>query len=261
MKRALLALALALAALPLNAAEAAKYAMLVTPTGNQSMRMQNGAASIDSYAEGSSVRFVRTETPIKKRASIQILVMNHGEQPFNVGPENVRAQLADGTPVAIITYDQLVREEKRRRTWRAIGAGLAAAGNAMSASNAGYTSGTVSYRGSSYGSVGTTPYHSTTYGTATYSGYDQGRAQAAQAVAQEQNRQMFAGLAARNAQSMAALGENMRTTTVDPGQLFGGSVMFELPRNARSGKADVPVTFIVSAGSEEHRFEVTLQRM
>jgi roadblock/LC7 domain-containing protein len=38
----------------------------------------------------------------------------------------------------VITYEELVSEEKTRQTFAAIGAGLAAAGNSMSAAHAGY---------------------------------------------------------------------------------------------------------------------------
>lgn len=239
---------------------AAKFEMAVTAGVNQNARMQDGIAAVDSYGSTSTTRLVPPDDGIKKRSSIQILVMNQGDAPFNLGPENVRAHLSDGTAVLIIGYDQLVKEEKRRRVWSAIAAGLAAGANSFNASTAGYSSGTTSFRGSSYGTVGRTPYNSTTYGTATYSGYDATAAQLAEATAQQQNQATFDRMAAQNASRMGALSANMRTTTVDPGQMFGGAVMFELPAAARKSKVDVPVTFIVTAGGEEHRFEAVLKR-
>jgi hypothetical protein len=52
----------------------------------------------------------------------------------------------------------------------------------------------------------------------------------------------------------------MRTTTVDPQQIFGGSVMFELPKTARASKTDVPMTFVVTVNGEQHSFDVVLKR-
>lgn len=251
------AIVLALGSSP---AIAAKFRMQLTPEGEQTARMEAGVAAVDDTMPRSTVRLIQAEGDLKKRGSIQLLLMNHGDKPFNFGPENVSAKLVDGTPVTIITYEQLVREEKRRQTWAAIAAGLAAAGNSMNAANSGYYSGTATYSGSTYGSFGSTSYHANSFGTATVSGYDYGRAQAAQSAANAQNQATFARMAEQNAARMDALKAYMRTTTVDPLQMFGGTVMFELPKSVHRGKGDVPMTFIVSVDGEAHEFAATLKR-
>jgi hypothetical protein len=251
---ALLAVALA------SPAVGVKFTMQLAPTSQQQSRMQSGVAAVDDTSPGSSIRFIQTEGDLKKRGSIELIVMNHADKPFNFGPENVSATLADGTPVQMITYDQLVHEEKRRQMWSAVAAGLAAAGNSMSAANAGYYHGTTTYNGSTYGSVGGTSFNATTYGSGTYSGYNAGQAALAQSVANAQNQATFARMAETNVSSMEALKGNIRTTTVDPQQMFGGSVMFELPKQARGSKVDVPVTFVVTINGEEHRFDALLKR-
>lgn len=259
MRQATMILIAALAGLS-SPAVAAKFVLNVIPSPSQTARMQDGIAAVDDHGSISSARLVQPGETIKKRSSVQILVMNQGDRSFNFGSENVRAQLADGTPVEIIGYDRLVKEEKRRQTWRRVAAGFAAASNSMAASNAGYSSGTATYTGNSYGSFGSTPFHSTTYGTATYSGYNNAAAQVAQASAQQQNQAMFETMTAANASRLQSLTANMRTTTVDPGQMFGGSVMFELPPGVRSSKTDVPMTFILTTGGEEHRFDTILRK-
>jgi hypothetical protein len=239
---------------------AAKFTMQLKAGSEQTMRMEGGLAAVDSHAAGSSVRLMQHEGDLKKRGAVQLLVMNHGDRQFNFGPENVTAKLADGTAVAIISYDRLVREEKKRQTWAAIAGGLAAAANSMNAANAGRVSGTAAYRGSTFGTFGATPYNATTFGTATISGYDHGRAQVAQSLANQQNQQNFAAMAAQNEGRMEALKLNMRTTTVDPQQMFGGTVVFELPKSVHKGKSDVPVTFLVTIEGEQHAFEGLLKR-
>jgi hypothetical protein len=241
-------------------ATATRFGMQLTPSVEQVSRMESGVAAVDDTTAGSSVRLVQAEDDLKKRGSIELLVMNHSDKPFNFGPENVTAKLADETPVAIITYEQLAHEEKRREMWAAVAAGLAAAGNSMSAANSGYYSGTAHYSGNTYGSLGGTSFNSTTYGTATVSGYDYGRAQAAQAAANAQNSATFARMAENNAASMKALKAYMRTTTVDPQQMFGGSVTFELPKSAQKSRTDVPITFVVTVDGEAHRFDAVLKR-
>jgi hypothetical protein len=42
--------------------------------------------------------------------------------------------------------------------------------------------------------------------------------------------------------------------------MFGGSVTFELPKEARDSKTDVPVTFVVTINGEEHKFDAVLKR-
>ena len=241
-------------------ATAAKFRMVLSAGPNQTQRMESGVAAVDSNATESSIRLIQFDGTLKKRASLQLIVMNQSTTPFNFGPENVTATIGDGTAVAIIGYDQLLKEEKRRQTWAAVAAGLAAAGNSMSAANAGYSRGTASYSGNTWGSVGTTSYSSLNTGTVSYSGYNAGQAYAAQSLANHQNQANFERMAALNSDRMEALKQNLRTTTVDPGQVFGGSVMFELPKAARSSKESVPVTFSVRTGGESHTFNVILQR-
>jgi hypothetical protein len=227
-------------------ASATRFEFQLIPSAQQTSRMQNGVAAVDDTMAESSVRVVQPNDDVKKRSSIQILVMNQGDKPFNFGPENVTATLADGTPVAIITYEQLMHEEKNRETWRAVFAGLAAM-------NSGRTYGTANYSGSTFGSFGTTPYSSFSSGSATFSTYNPG-------AAAVQNQMIFDRLASTNAASREALKANIRTTTVDPQQMFGGTVMFELPKAARASKADVPLTFVVSIDGEQHKFAALLKR-
>lgn len=243
-----------------GSAVAAKFTMQLAPTAQQQSRMQGGIAAVDDTSAGSSVRLIQAEGDLKKRGSIAVIVMNHGQKPFNFGAENVSAKLADGTAVQIITYDQLVHEEKRRQMWAAVAAGLAAAGNSMSAANAGYYRGTTTYNGSTYGTIGSTSFNANTYGTGTYSGYNSGQAALAQSLANAENQATFARMAENNASNMDALKANIRTTTIDPQQMFGGSVMFELPKQARASKIDVPVIFTVTIDGEEHRFDAVLKR-
>lgn len=241
-------------------ATAAKFTMQLIAAPEQQSRMQDGIAAVDNSSAGSSVRLIQAEGDLKKRGSVAVLVMNQTDKPFNFSPENVTATLADGTPVEIITYERLVREEKKRQTWAAVAAGLAAAGNSMNAANSGYYSGTATYSGSTFGTFGRTPYNSYSSGTASISGYNSGQAQLAQSAANAQNQANFARMAEQNASSMQALKAYMRTTTVDPEQMFGGTVMFELPKTVHKGTGDVPMHFSVTINGEAHKFNAVLKR-
>jgi hypothetical protein len=236
------AFALALA----SPAFAAKFTMYLQASAEQSARMQNGIAAVDDSTAGSSVRLIQPEADLKKRGTIQILLMNQGEKPFNFGSENVTGQLADGTPIAIVPYEQLAREERSRERWRAFGAALASM-------NSGRYTATGNYSGSSFGTIGSTSYSGFSSGTATVSGYDA-------TAAAIQNKRIFDNVAAANAVSREALHANIRTTTVDPQQMFGGAVTFELPKSVHQSSGYVPAKFVVTINGEQHTFSVLLRR-
>jgi hypothetical protein len=42
--------------------------------------------------------------------------------------------------------------------------------------------------------------------------------------------------------------------------MFGGTVMFELPKSVHKMGGDVPMSFIVTINGEEHRFDAMLKR-
>lgn len=215
-----------------------------------------GREAIDSNLERSTVRLLEPQEVIKKRGAIQVIVMNAGSALFNFGPENVSARTLDGATVEIVPYEQLLKEEKNRQMWAAIATGLAAAGNSMNASQAGYQSGFGTYNSRTYGTYGSY----STSGTMTYSGYDAGAAQAAQSVANLENQRNFDRLAQNNAAGMAALDANIRTTSVDPGQSVGGQIIFELPKEVRKSKEPIDVEFTVDVGGEVHKFVTRLDR-
>lgn len=237
-----LAIALALS----SPASAAKFIMYLQPTTQQTSRMQNGIAAVDDSTAGSSVRLIQPDGELKKRGTLQILLMNQSDTPLNFGSENVTGSLADGAPILIIPYERLAREERSRERWRAFGAALASM-------NSGHYSATANYNGSTFGTIGTTSYSGYNSGTARVSGYD------ATAAAIE-NRRIFDNVAAANAASRESLQANIRTTTVDPQQMFGGAITFELPKSVHQSKGDIPATFVVTINGEQHKFQVLLRR-
>ncbi len=58
---------------------------------------------------------------------------------------------------------------------------------------------------------------------------------------------------------MAALGDVLQTTTLDPGKVWGGRVLFALPKAWRKD-GTYPITFEVNAGGVVHAFRANLTR-
>ena len=127
-------------------------------------------------------------------------------------------------------------------------------GNSGTAANAGYSSGTVNYKSTSYGADGITQ----TYGRANWTAYDPARSQEAQAIASDENQRIFASMVDRNARGMAALQENLRRTTVDPDGTFGGQIVLDLPQSVRKAELPVHFTVAVTIDGEVHTIGVFL---
>src|SRR5260221_9777901 len=171
--------------------------MQLTPRPQQIAGMQSGVAAVDDTAAASSVRLVQPEGGLEKRNEIQLLVMNKGGKPFNFGPENVTAKLADGTPVAIIPYEQLALEEQRGER----SAELAAAWGAL---NRSLITQATDHVGSNPDTLSS----------------DVDQTESAQQQALDQSYESSERVAEQKAANRKALKAYMRTTTVRPQQMF-----------------------------------------
>ena len=197
---------------------------------------------IDDAGDRAMVRFITPKPANKKRLAFAVFVLNKTERGFDVGPEIINASLGDGTPVRILTYADLMKEEKRREFWQNLGSALANSSTSETS--------TATYNGTDNGMIGGTPYESSSTGTVTYSD------PAARAVALAENRQRQADLALNQAISRQGIESVLQLTTVDPGQVLGGLVFFDIPKSAR-GKQPVSVVFRVNVAGEVHLFSGT----
>lgn len=241
-------------------ATAAEYVLDVAAKAEQSSRFEDGREAVDDATPTSSVRILEPRQQTPKQGGFRVYVVNNSGKPFNFGPESITVKMQDGTSIAMLTYQDLLKQEKRREAWQALAVGLAAAGRNIQASQAGYSYGSATYSGNTYGSLGSTPYTANSYGTATYSGYNAGAAYAAQSVANEQNQRDLQAMQLGQAARREDLAQIMKMTTVDHGQAFGGIVQYMIPSTVRSSKAPVPITIEVRTGEEVHTFQATLTK-
>jgi hypothetical protein len=152
-------------------------------------------------------------------------VTNIGRQPIEFRVANVSVtQMAGDKRVglAVVTYEQLVVEERNRQVAAAILTGLAAGANAAAASQAGY--------GRSYGAVYGPGGRVATYSATTFSPTANAIAQANAAV---QNEAMIANTIEQGRANMAALEQGViKDNTMMPGEWYGGQLHFEAPQSA-----------------------------
>jgi hypothetical protein len=216
------------------------------PRPGQDSLVRDGQPAIVSRQKNSIVlvRPANRQFQAGRRPVYVIAIYNLTNMPLQFSVESVSVvQLAGGEyrSLRVYTYEELVAEEHRRQTVQAIATGLAAAGNSMSAANAGYYNGTATV----YGPGGV--------GTVHVSGYDPVAAQIAQSRAAAQNDAMIANVVESGQRNLAVLeGSVIKDNTLLPGEWYGGQVQFDPP--AGSGVKDYTISLVV--GPDRHEIQV-----
>lgn len=180
----------------------------------------------------------------RSRSVLIVRVANRTSRPVTIQEGAVSAQSAAG-PLEVLAHTALMREEKTRQTWAAIGAGIAAVGNSMAASDAGYSS----YQGTAHTSakVSGPGGRARVNATTTFSGtaFDGAAAAAAQQRANAENALLFERLAAEKEMGEQAIEGALRTHTVQPGESHAAFVEMELPRQRNGAVQSVDVVLRV----------------
>jgi hypothetical protein len=195
------------------------------PGANQQPLVRDGVPALVSRNSKSIVlvsQAGRQQSP-GARTVLVVGITNISKAPIDFRVSDVSVeQLKDGQPVQalnVISYDQLVTEEKTRQVVAAILVGAAAAGNAYSASRAGYGYGTANV----YAPSGRVYQVSGSY-------YDPTAAAIAGASASAQNDAMIASTVEAGRRNMASLEQQViKDNTLLPGEWYGGQLVFVSP--------------------------------
>jgi hypothetical protein len=140
----------------------------------------------------------------------------------------------------------LLAEERRRQVVAALATGLAAAGNSMSAANAGYYNANATV----YGSGGIR--------NVSITGYDSRAAAIAQSNAAVQNEAMIASTIERGRQNLDVLERSViKDNTLFPGEWYGGQLVFEPPE----GDADKNYQITIQVGPDLHQIDISQERV
>lgn len=194
------------------------------------------------------------------RANFIIAVRNGIDREINFSTENITAKLKSGIPgpdasMKVYSYEELVREEKKRQAWAAFGAALQGMSESMNAANAGYSNTYGTYSGSAYSNYGTSAYG---YGSYSSTTYDYGAAQAARNAANARSEARLNQIAAEgraNLQSLSSI--ILKKQTIFPNDWHGGIVKIQMPQ-----VGDSPNSFIVdvNVNDELHSFVFTQEK-
>jgi hypothetical protein len=210
------------------------------PGPKQQALTRDGKSALVS-TQGKSMVMISPSSRGMERGKRPVYVLginNLTGKPIDFRVEQVSVvQLEDGKPkrgLRVVTYDNLVREEKNRQIAAAIFTGLGAAANAYSASHAGYQHTYGHVNATTYTPSGT--YRSTGYVSATT--YSPALASAAMANAQAQNNAMISQTMETGQRNMALLEDSViKDHTLLPGEWYGGQLHFEPPLEDDAGGA------------------------
>jgi hypothetical protein len=218
------------------------------PKTDQQAMVRDGVPGLVSTRKDSIViaRPAAREFQIGGRPVFVIAIYNRSRGPEDFRVSNVRVtQNVNGNDaqLKVITYEELVSEEKTRQTLAAIGAGLAVVGNSMSAAQAGY------YNANStvFTPRGTFQVHTT--------GYSPAAAAIAQSNANAQNAELVSATIERGQANMTMLERAvLKDNTLMPGEWYGGQLHIA-PLASQDGPKSYTIT--VAVGTDRHEIQIS----
>jgi hypothetical protein len=219
------------------------------PGAEQQSLVRDGQPAIVSTKKNTIaiLRPAARQFQIGGRPVFVLAIYNRASTPQEFRVANITVtQRLDGNDaqLKVITYEQLVSEEQTRQTFQAIGVGLAAAGNSMSAAQAGH------YRSNStvYTPRGT--YNVTT------TGYSPTAAAIAQSNASAQNAQMIDATIEQGRANMVNLERSViNDDTLLPGEWYGGQLHIQ-PLISEQGPTKL-YSIVVRVGADWHEFQIS----
>lgn len=208
---------------------------------NQQAVMRDGRPALVSRSKNSLV-LVSPAARVQQTYGRPVFVVginNIGRQPVDFRVAQVEAiQHVGGSDFSmpIVTYEMLVQEEKNRQVVAAVLTGVAAAGNAYSASQAGH--GTYTTPSGRTGS-----FYSPTANTI------------AQGNAAAQNEAMIATTIETGQRNMAVLEQAViKDNTLMPGEWYGGQLHVSPPTD--QGGAQKSYTLVITVGPDRHVVDI-----
>ena len=204
--------------------------------------MRDGQPALVSRQKSSLVlvRPAARQLQANGRPVFVIGINNFGRQPVDFRVAQVEALQHVGSTdysIPIVTYEMLVQEEKNRQVAMAILTGVAAAGNAYSASRSGYGTYTTPS-----GRTGT--FYSPTANAIAVN------------TAAAQNEAMIATTIESGQRNMAVLEQSViKDNTLMPGEWYGGQLHLSPPTD--QGGAQKNYTIVITVGTERHVIEIS----
>ena len=209
----------------------------------QQALVRDGQAALVSRSKSSLilVRPASRQVQSNGRPVFVVAINNLSKNPVDFRIAQVAAtQHVGGSDydMQVVSYEMLVQEEKNRQVAAAVLTGLAAAGNAYSASQAGYG-------------------HYTTPNGRTGTFYSPTAAAIAQSNATAQNEAMIATTIEAGQRNMAVLEQSViKDNTLMPGEWYGGQLHLAPPVTPDGGGPKT-YTMTITVGSDRHMIDIS----
>lgn len=183
--------------------------MTPQPSAGQAVRYVAGRPTIFADGQNGSIQVTPHDPNEKGRLTYSVAALNQSQTPVNFGVENLTLS-ADGMPVRIFTVPELERMAKNDAAMAAVA--LAVVGGVAAAAAASGPTSTSTY---------TTP-----RGTYTYQHTNHLAQSLAVASVTAGTTASIASVGATLDATLAQMGaQNLQTTTIDPGESYGGMVV------------------------------------
>ena len=230
------------------------------PSEGQKSVFKDGRKTLISIKQNSVVVAPDTETVTSGQRGDFVIAVNNGtSQDILFSTEDVTASANTNgqlTALKVFSYDELIAEEKNRKTWAAVAAALQGVGDSMNAANAGYSKTYGTYSGSAYSNYGKSV---SGYGSYSSTTYNYAAAQAARNTAQANSEARFARLDAEGRENLKNLSSTiLKKETIFPGAWHGGIVKVDLPEVVEQPQE---IKLFVNVAGEHHEFKFTQEKV
>jgi hypothetical protein len=224
----------------LGACTTTDYSVTPTTDAGGIVSYERGIATVASEQEHTAVKVTPLGFTPRGRIRLGIAALNKGAAPLNLGYENVDVVDVSGIALHKLDKAELVRIAKRQAEWAEVAVALAGAAAAYGNSQSAYST--------TYGNVGGTTFSARTY--------NPGLANALNDQNAEQTGRSLRDIDAGLGQVIANLnGSILETTTIAPGQSFGGEIIVDPPKALHGAKVAQPISVRVTLGGEVHAFK------
>lgn len=217
----------------------------VQPLADQSETIRYNRGEATTYFDSKEVAVQVTSTGFNTQGQITfgVAVVNKSDHAINFGYDNIRLADQAGKPIAIYDRATLERQVRNRAMIAAAVVGVAGGLAAASAANSGYSTSS----GTLYTPRGAYSYQSQTYEPAL--------AYATTAAVTAATGAGIVSIQQQLGQTIATLnGRILATTTIDPGQSYGGVIVGDRLK----GAYPQVVSLKVAEGGAEHEFRFNI---
>lgn len=217
----------------------------------QKFFVDGGVAVKSSKAKSGVILAANSQETINgQRIQLALGVINTGQQEFTIDTENLVVESYSGERFKVYSYAELVKEEVDRRNLQLVLAAISGAANAYSASQAGTSHSSGTFRSSTTNNSGNMYSTSGTFSSTTHDPY---KSQIAQQQASIQSANNIRAISDRTSSNLATLKSSiLKKTTVFPSSSHSGLVVFDAPP-LKKGEIR-KYTLILDVADEKHRF-------